>query len=130
MANSDIFNLNWNGDLNTTNMNNVCDLLLQLLDGKKFTIVTIEENRPQHHPHIQTKQELSLDKSTGKKISSWVSLQGNIAGIQISGNYDIGFFTEFKGLIDPSVIFYGDYVTITYTDRSGNIYHRSYIPEG
>ena len=127
MANSNIFNLNWVGNLNISNLDKVCDLLLQLLDGKKFTIVTVEENSSWHHPQIQTKQELSLDESTGKKISSYVS--DKVAGIQISECVEIGFYTADK-YPKPNVVFYGDYVTITFTDTAGNIYHRSYIPEG
>lgn len=129
MTNSDIYNLNWIGDLTISNMDSVCGLLLQLLDGKKFTIVTIEENNPRHYPHIQTKQELSLDTSTGKKISSWISLNGNAAGIQISENIGIGFFTGHKHF-KPSIIFYGDYVTITYKNIVGDIFYLSFIPEG
>ena len=125
MENSEIFNLNWNGKLNLSNLDKVSDLLLQLLDGKKFTIVTVEENSSRHYPHIETKQELS-DK-TGKKISPYI--YEKVAGIQISDCAEIGFYTADK-YPKPTVIFYGDYVTITYTDTAGNIYYRSYIPEG
>jgi|WetSurMetagenome_2_1015567.scaffolds.fasta_scaffold153321_2 hypothetical protein len=130
MARNEIYNLNWCGTLTTQNMDAVCGLLLRLLDGKKFTVVTVEnEINTRHYPEIETKQVLSPDPSNGKKISSWISNDHSNAGIQISGNFDIVFFTHFLYSV-PSVNFYGDHVIITYNDPYGNTFYRAYIPEG
>jgi hypothetical protein len=87
------FNLHWFGMLTVENIEQVADLLRQLLVGKTYTFVTVNELF-RYKPEVRTSQRL---KPNGDAITATKDETGRFASFSVSDSYGVwGCSTNLK----------------------------------
>ncbi len=117
------YDLYWHGVLTIKNVQKVADLLLQLLDGRRYTFVAADE-RYYFMPKVRTGQRLNHeDSTTGNAISVHYDEKKNPpkhAGFTVCDTHGVWFcstnLAEAKydpKFNNPYFVFAGNKVTIT-----------------
>ncbi|MBD3244967.1 MAG: hypothetical protein GF335_03165 [Candidatus Moranbacteria bacterium] len=125
------YNLHWYGVLTIENLQQVADLLLQLLDGKRYTFVAANEFF-RFKPEVRTGQTLShKGATTGKAINVYYDEKENPpkhAGFNVGDTYGVWgcstnlatdeYDNEFN---NPYFVFEYNKVTITHRAPAGHL---------
>lgn len=113
----------WSGTLTVNNIEQVCALLVKLLEGKTYTFIASSEASG-FRPTVRTKQRLAPQDTNSKKaISIFYGDNGQYAGFNVSDTYGVWgcntltdkdeYDREFK---NPYFSFEWNKVTITHRD--------------